>query len=90
MTEYEKIPVLKKGVILKEVANRKLLLIPEGYIELDDVSWDILRRCDGVKKLGDILEELKNSYVGDPKSIEEDTIQLLMELKNDRLLDFIP
>lgn len=64
MTEYEKIPVLKKGVILREVASRKLLLIPEGYIELDDVSWDILRRCDGVKKLGDILEELKKFLHG--------------------------
>lgn len=85
---YEKIPILKKGVMLREIANRKLLLIPEGYIELDDVSWDILRRCDGTKKVGEIIEELKSVYTGDPKIIEEDTLQLLMELKKECLLDF--
>ena len=87
---YEKIPILKKGVMLREIANRKLLLIPEGYIELDDISWDILRLCDGTKKLYEILEELKSAYTGDPKIIEEDTVELLMELKGACLLDFLP
>lgn len=89
MIEYEKIPILKKGVVLKKISNRKLLIIPEGYIELDDIAWDILKRCDGTKNLGEILEELKSIYIGDPRTIEEDTVQFLMELEKECLLYFL-
>jgi len=89
MVDYNVVPILNRGAVLREIGNRKLLIIPEGYIELDDISWDILKKCDGMKKLSEILEELKNSYEGDPKAIEQDTVEFLIELKKEGLLSFI-
>lgn len=46
----------------EEAQNRWVLLYPEGMVQLNDSAAEILKRCDGVNSLADIVEQLQTAF----------------------------
>ena len=42
--------------------SRWVLLYPEGMVQLNDSAAEILKRCDGLKSLPDIVAELEQAF----------------------------
>jgi len=82
------IPVLKKGVYLRETPGAYLLLLPEGYMELDEVAWEVLQRCDGRHDVEAIVQAMAERYAGDVETIRRDVIEFLTDLRRQGLLEF--
>ncbi len=82
------VPVLKKGVYLRETPGAYLLLLPEGYMELDEVAWEVLRRCDGRHDVEAIAQAMAERYTGDVETIRRDVFEFLTDLRRQGLLEF--
>ena len=81
-----RVPRFRPGVYLRDRAGERLLLLPEGYIELDEVAWDILRLVDGQRNVAAIVTVLATQYEGDPTQIRNDVLELLEQLHRDGVL----
>jgi pyrroloquinoline quinone biosynthesis protein D len=46
----------------EEAQSRWVLLYPEGMVQLNDSAAEILKRCDGVRSLGEIVAELEQAF----------------------------
>jgi len=46
----------------EEAQQRHVILYPEGLVELNATSAEILKRCDGRHSLRTIVEELERQY----------------------------
>lgn len=46
----------------EEVQQKTVILYPEGMVELNQSSAEILKRCDGTRKLVDIVKELETKF----------------------------
>jgi pyrroloquinoline quinone biosynthesis protein D len=46
----------------EEAQKRWVLLYPEGMVQLNDSSAEILKRCDGERSLANIVEELETAF----------------------------
>lgn len=81
-------PRLAPGVRLRFDAARQawLLLAPERIIETEGPTQDILSRCDGVRTLGQIIDELAAVYTAPRAEIGPDVAALLNELASKRLV----
>lgn len=44
--------------------NRYVLLYPEGMVQLSPSAAEILKRCDGVKSISEIIAELSAAFPG--------------------------
>lgn len=42
-----------------------VLLYPEGMVTLNASAGEILSRCDGTRSVGEIIDELSNTYPAD-------------------------
>ncbi|MCS7311803.1 MAG: pyrroloquinoline quinone biosynthesis peptide chaperone PqqD [Acidobacteria bacterium] len=82
------IPVLRKGVYLRERPGAYLLLLPEGYMELDEVAWEVLHRCDGYHDVEAIAQAMAERYAGDIETIRRDIVEFLTDLRRQGLLEF--
>ena len=74
-------PVLRKGVRLRrdDARHRHVLLAPERIFELDEVSHDILMRCDG-RSFEDILTDLSRVYDESRDVLARDVAAFLEDL----------
>ena len=81
-------PRLAPGVRLHfdTTRNAWVLLGPERIIEAEGPASEILRRCDGSRTIGEIVDELAAVYTADRTEIERDVIDLLAELASKRML----
>jgi pyrroloquinoline quinone biosynthesis protein D len=59
----------------EEAQNMFVLLYPEGLIELNQSSAEILQVCDGVNKLADIIQTLETKF--ETTGLENDIINFL-------------
>jgi|FaiFalFF_MnMetaG_3_1042247.scaffolds.fasta_scaffold01311_3 pyrroloquinoline quinone biosynthesis protein D len=82
------IPVLKKGVYLQERPGAYLLFMPEGYMELDEVAWEVLQRCDGRHDVEAIVQAMAERYAGDIETIRRDVYEFLTDLREQGVLEF--
>jgi pyrroloquinoline quinone biosynthesis protein D len=75
-------PRLAPGVRLHfdKTRNAWVLLCPERVIEAEGPASEILRRCDGTRTVGDIIDELAAVYTADREEIARDVIDMLSEL----------
>lgn len=74
------IPMLVRGCRLH--ATQDVLLVPEGTLELNGPSRDVLTRVDGNRNLAAIVQELLQEYEGaDEAEIRTDVLALLGKLK---------
>ena len=48
----------------EEVQNCFVILYPEGMVKLSASAGEILRRCDGERDIGAIIEDLKQQFPG--------------------------
>lgn len=49
-----------------------VLLYPEGMVKLNQSAGEILKRCDGVASVADIVADLENTF--DTQGLEADVI----------------
>jgi pyrroloquinoline quinone biosynthesis protein D len=55
----------------EETQDAYILLYPEGLIKLNQSAGEILKRCDGQRRIPDIIEELQAAFPGDAVEIAE-------------------
>ncbi|MBO0710597.1 MAG: pyrroloquinoline quinone biosynthesis peptide chaperone PqqD [Acetobacteraceae bacterium] len=81
-------PRLAPGVRLHfdKTRNAWVLLCPERIIEAEGPASEILRRCDGTRTIGEIVDELAASFAADRTVIEADVRSMLAELAAKRLV----
>jgi pyrroloquinoline quinone biosynthesis protein D len=81
-------PRLAPGVRLHFDATRQawVLLGPERVIETEGPANEILRRCDGSRTVGQIVDDLAALYTADRAEIERDVTEMLIDLATKRML----
>ncbi|MFC4313450.1 pyrroloquinoline quinone biosynthesis peptide chaperone PqqD [Steroidobacter flavus] len=63
MTDADR-PSIRSGLRLQweEVQNAYVLLYPEGMVKLNTSAAEILRRCDGVRSVDEIVADLESAF----------------------------
>jgi pyrroloquinoline quinone biosynthesis protein D len=81
-------PRLAPGVRLHFDSTRGawVLLGPERVIEAEGPAHEILKRCDGTRTVGQIVDELAALYTADRAEIAVDVNDMLVELATKRML----
>jgi pyrroloquinoline quinone biosynthesis protein D len=81
-------PRLAPGVRLHFDSTRGawVLLGPERVIEAEGPAHEILKRCDGTRTVGEIVDELAALYTADRTEIAADVNDMLTELATKRML----
>jgi len=80
-------PRLAKGVRLQtdSTTDKRVLLYPEGIIELNETAHEILSRCDG-RMLSEIVHALAEEYDADPAALAADVRDTLADLHHRKLI----
>jgi pyrroloquinoline quinone biosynthesis protein D len=60
--------------------GRWIILGPERVFEPDEPAVAVLKRCDGVRSVTDIVEELSKEYDAPAAEIQSDVIGMFQEL----------
>ena len=83
-------PRLAPGCRLNAASERhRILLMPERALRLNGPSLAIVERCDGAHTVEQIVGELQKMYAkAAPQKVEEDILEYLGQLHEDRALDF--
>ena len=81
-------PRLAPGVRLHFDSTRGawVLLGPERVIEAEGPAHEILKRCDGTRTVGQIVDELAALYTANHAEIAVDVNDMLVELATKRML----
>jgi len=78
--EMNSIPMVVRGCRLHPTQD--VLLMPEGTLELNGPSRDVLTRVDGNRDVAAIVQELLQEYEGAQESeVRTDVLALLQDLK---------
>jgi pyrroloquinoline quinone biosynthesis protein D len=81
-------PVLVRGVRLQtdpKTGNR-VLLFPEGVLELNETAQEIITRCDG-RTVSEIIQALAEEYNVDLESLAADVRETLTDLLRRNLIE---
>jgi pyrroloquinoline quinone biosynthesis protein D len=79
--EMNSIPMVVRGRRLHPTQD--VLLMPEGTLELNGPSRDVLTRVDGNRDVAAIVQELLQEYEGaEEAEIRTDVLALLQDLKD--------
>ena len=81
-------PRLAKGVRLQSdsVTGKRVLLFPEGIVELNETAEEILVRCDG-HTLSEIVRELAEEYDADVAALAADVRETMADLQQRNLIE---
>lgn len=60
--------------------GRWIILAPERVFEPDEPAVAVLKRCDGVRSVAEIVEDLSKEYDAPAAEIEKDVIGMFQEL----------
>lgn len=87
--DLEARPALASGVRLQldAVTGQRVLLYPEGIVELNETAGEIVVRCDGVLTVRGVLEQLAAAYSVEPQTLAADVLACLAGLVGRRLLE---
>jgi coenzyme PQQ biosynthesis protein PqqD len=78
--DMNSIPMVVRGCRLHPTQD--VLLMPEGTLELNGPSRDVLARVDGNRDVAAIVRELLQEYEGAQESeVRSDVLALLQDLK---------
>jgi len=88
IVETGTVPELPRHVRLHFSDQRKAwaVLAPERVLWPDEISLEILRRCDGRASAGEIIAGLCAEYDAPPAEVERDVLGFLQEWTDDMLL----
>ena len=75
-------PQLSPHVKMRQdtVRNRWTILAPERVFNLDAVAVAVLQLCDGVRSVGDMIDQLTIKYTAPREAIATDVIAMLQDL----------
>ena len=75
-------PVLPRHTKLKFDETRQVwvILAPERVLAPDEIAVEVLRLCDGVRSVADMVDELAMKYTAERTAIATDVIAMLQEL----------
>jgi len=59
----------------EEAQDSWVLLYPEGMVKLNGPAGEILKRCDGVKNISAVVDELETAF--DQKGLEKDVVAFM-------------
>ncbi|BCH15424.1 MULTISPECIES: pyrroloquinoline quinone biosynthesis peptide chaperone PqqD [unclassified Mesorhizobium] len=87
MVSPQSVPSLPKHVRIQydRVRQAFAVLSPEKVFWPNDISLDILRRCDGRSTVGHIIAELAADYDAEQEAVAADVVAFLQEW-SDKLL----
>ncbi len=69
--------------------ENRVILFPEGAIKLQGTGRQVLERCDGQRRFGEIIAELQTQFVdADPVKIRSDIGLFLEQLQRKRIVDY--
>jgi pyrroloquinoline quinone biosynthesis protein D len=76
------VPKLARGVMLRfdETRQRWVLLVPERVLAPDDIAIEVLKMCDGVKSVANLIDELAVKYAAPRDVIATDVVAMLQDL----------
>lgn len=78
--DMNSIPMMARGCRLHPTQD--VLLMPEGTLELNGPSRDVLARVDGNRDLTTIVQDLLQEYQGaDEDEVRSDVLELIQDLK---------
>lgn len=60
--------------------GRWIILAPERVFEPDEPAVAVLKRCDGVRSVAEIVDELSKEYDAPAAEIEKDVMGMFQEL----------
>ncbi len=88
MVTPDTVPRLPTHVRLQfdELRGKWVVLAPEKVLWPDEISVDILKRCDGKDPARDIVNGLAQEYAADRSEIEADVIEFIQDWSDKRLL----
>jgi pyrroloquinoline quinone biosynthesis protein D len=67
----------------------RVILFPEGKINLQGTGRQVLERCDGQRTFGEIIVELQKQFdTADPAKIRGDISVFLEQLQRKRIVDY--
>jgi pyrroloquinoline quinone biosynthesis protein D len=83
-------PRLARKVRLQidEATGQRVLLFPEGIVELNETAQEIIARCDG-RSLGSIAVALAEEYEIDLATLTADVREILIELQRRKLVELL-
>jgi pyrroloquinoline quinone biosynthesis protein D len=75
-------PVLPRHAKLKfdETRQRWVILAPERVLAPDDIAVEVLQLCDGVRSVGQMVDQLAEKYAAEREAILTDVIAMLQDL----------
>ena len=81
-------PTLARGVRLQTDSNtgNRVLLFPEGVLELNETAQEILARCDG-RTVSEIIRALAEEYDVDSQMLAADVGETLADLQRRKLIE---
>jgi pyrroloquinoline quinone biosynthesis protein D len=78
--DMNSIPMVVRGCRLHPTQD--VMLMPEGTLELNGPSRDVLARVDGNRNVAAIVQELLHEYEGaEEAEVRTDVLALLQDLK---------
>ena len=75
-------PVLPRHAKLKFDETRQVwvILAPERVLAPDEIAVEVLQLCDGVRSVGDMVDQLAAKYAAPREAIATDVIAMLQDL----------
>jgi pyrroloquinoline quinone biosynthesis protein D len=75
-------PVLPRHAKLKFDATRErwVILAPERVLAPDEIAVEVLQLCDGVRNIGQMVDQLAAKYAAERSAIAADVTAMLQDL----------
>jgi pyrroloquinoline quinone biosynthesis protein D len=75
-------PVLPRHAKLKFDETRQVwvILAPERVLAPDEIAVEVLRLCDGVRRVEEMVDQLAAKYTADRADISTDVVAMLQDL----------
>jgi pyrroloquinoline quinone biosynthesis protein D len=75
-------PILPRHAKLKFDETRQVwvILAPERVLAPDEIAVEVLRLCDGVRSVAEMVDELAAKYTADRADISTDVVAMLQDL----------
>jgi pyrroloquinoline quinone biosynthesis protein D len=75
-------PILPRHAKLKFDETRQVwvILAPERVLAPDEIAVEVLKLCDGVRSVAEMVDELAAKYTADRADISTDVVAMLQDL----------
>jgi pyrroloquinoline quinone biosynthesis protein D len=75
-------PILPRHARLKFDETRQVwvILAPERVLAPDEIAVEVLRLCDGVRSVAQMIDQLAEKYAAERSAISTDVIAMLQDL----------